>query len=180
MKLNISLDDFFTLFLSDDAPVSLASHHEAVGDSSVESTRWQGSSSSSSISASGIFTKQRQLTYKHAIKIPVAMAPPDGMATKFQIVERFGDHGICLDTETWINDVPLADCFYVADRLIVAANPEGGVSLSAQFGNCFVKKTMFKKIINVASTKAVLEFHKGYIESIRTAVNKSLASSFGQ
>jgi hypothetical protein len=175
MKLNISLDDFFTLFLSDDAPVSLASHHEAVGDSSVESTQWQGDTSTS-----GIFTKQRQLTYKHTIKIPVPMAPPDGMATKFQTVQRFGDHGICLDTETWINDVPLADCFYVADRLVVASNPEGGVSLTVRCGNCFVKKTMFKKIINAASTKAVLEFHKGYIESIRMAVNKSLASSFGK
>jgi hypothetical protein len=174
MKLNITLDDFFTLFLSDDAPVSLESHHRAVGDSNVKSTHWE------TTYIDGFFAKKRNLTYKHSIKIPLAMAPPHGVATKTQTMHRFGSHGIYLDTETWINDVPLADCFYVADRLVVATHPEGGISLTLQFGNCFVKRTMFKKIINAASVKTVFKFHKDYIDSIGRVVNSSLRSSFGR
>jgi len=143
--------------LSDDAPTSLASHHQALGDLDVKATQWENTDG---------FAKKRFIKYDHPINIPLSIAPPAGSATKTQIMRRFGDNGICIDTETWISDVPLADCFYVADRLLVASNPEGGISLTIQFGNCFVKRTMFKGIIAATSVSDVTTFHKAFVTLI--------------
>lgn len=173
MKLGISLDEFYNLFLSDHAPKSLESYHRDIGDSNVQSTRWE------STLVDGFLAQKRKLTYRHPIKIAVPKAPSHGVASKAQTIVRFGNHGIHLTTETWINDVPFADCFYIADRLIIASEPDGGIRISMKFGNCFVKKTMFKKILNSASAKSVMEFHQAYIDSLRRAVNNYLYSQFG-
>jgi hypothetical protein len=163
LELNITVDAFFDRFLSDDAGVSLPSHHEATGDENVKCTPWEPSNT---------FTMKRKITYNHPIDIPLAIAPPAGAATKTQIMQRFQD-GLCVDTETWISDVPLADCFYVIDRLLVAANPAtGGVYLTLMFGNCFVKSTLFKRIIASTSTRDVSIFHKAYVEKIKDHLGK--------
>jgi len=160
LELNVTVDEFFDMFLSDDAALSLASHHEATGDENVTCTKWQQQ-------PSNMFTMKRLITYSHPIDIPLAIAPPAGSATKTQIMKRCQE-GICIDTETWISNVPLADCFYVADRLLVCTNPSsGGVFLTVMFGNCFVKPTLFQRIIASTSTRDVTMFHKAYIEKIQ-------------
>jgi len=164
MRLNITLHAFYEKFLRDDAVVSLVKHHEASGDLDSKATKWERSSK---------LSQKRLITYNHPIKIPLSIAPPTGAATKTQVMRRF-PNGICVDTETWISDVPLADCFYVADRLLVASNPDGGVLLTIKFGNCFVKRTMFKNIIASTSVRDVTEFHKGYcVELARGAIGNS-------
>lgn len=158
--MNIGLDDFVTHFLSDDAKTSIASHHEASGDLDVKVTKWEDNGES---------IKKRFVNYNHPISIPLAIAPPTGAATKTQRMQRFGDHGVCVETETWINDIPLASCFYVADRLLVSADPDkdGEISLTIKFGICFVKRTMFKGIIASTSIHDVNEFQRGFIEIIQ-------------
>jgi hypothetical protein len=164
MRLNVTLHAFYEKFLRDDAVASLVKHHEASGDLDSKATQWERSSKVS---------QKRLITYNHPIKIPLSIAPPTGAATKTQVMRRF-PNGICVDTETWINDVPLADCFYVADRLLVASNPDGGVLLTIKFGNCFVKRTMFKNIIASTSVRDVTDFHKGYcVELARGAIGNS-------
>lgn len=77
-----------------------------------------------------------------------------------------------VETETWINDVPLADCFYVADRYIVERAGEK-VLLTIEFGNVFVKRTFFESIIKSTSVRDVTEFHKGYVDTIQSALDKN-------
>jgi hypothetical protein len=163
LALNITVDTFFDMFLSDDAVVSIAAHHEATGDENVRCTQWEQSNK---------FTMKRLVTYNHPIDIPLAIAPPAGSATKTQIMQRF-EEGLCVDTETWISDVPLADCFYVADRLLVSTNPDGGILLTITFGNCFVKPTLFRRIIASTSTRDVSAFHKAYVDKIKDHVRKN-------
>jgi len=95
------------------------------------------------------------------------MAPPAGAATKSQTMRRYGDHGICVDTETWINDVPMADCFYVADRLLVASHSDGSVMLTIQFGNVFIKRTLLKRVIESTSVRDVTAFQNGWMDAIQ-------------
>ena len=81
-----------------------------------------------------------------------------------------------VETETWINDVPLADCFYVADRYILERAGEK-VLLTIEFGNVFVKRTFFESIIKGTSVRDVTEFHKGYVDTIQTALDKDTLDS---
>jgi hypothetical protein len=168
MKLKMTLDEFFHQFLSDDASTSIVSHHEANGDFDVKSSKWEDDDESSS--------KKRSITFSHPINTKVSMAPSAGAATKTQVLRRYGNQGICIDSEIWTNNVPLADCFYVLERLIVASNEEGGISLTIKFGNIFVKRTMFKGIINSASVKDNTEFHKGFVALIKKTASVSSGS----
>lgn len=160
----MTLDQFFNHFLDDGAPSSLASQHRIAGDFDVASTNWEKNGDSSSM--------KRSISYCHPIKTNISMAPSHGQATKNQIMKRFGNYGICIDSEIWTNNVPLADCFYVVDRLLIASNPEDGISLTIKFGNVFIKRTMFKGVINAASVNDITKFHRGFVTSIETAAKK--------
>ena len=164
----MTLDEFFQQFVCDDAPNSIVSHHEASGDFDVKSSKWDDDDESSS--------KKRSITYSHPINTKVSMAPSAGAATKTQVLRRYGDQGICIDSEIWTNNVPLADCFYVLDRLMVASNEEGGISLTIKFGNIFVKRTMFKGVINAVSVKDITEFQKGFVALIKKTASMSSGS----
>lgn len=161
MKVATTLDDFFAYFLSDNAPASLARNHENTGDSDVKCTAWEDVEN---------IAKKRRISYMHPIGTKVSMAPGACAATKIQAMRRFGDHGICVDTETHSNGIPLADCFYVMDRLLVASTAEGGVLVTIMFGNTFVKRTLFRKIIIATSVKDVTEFHRGFVDLIRDTI----------
>jgi len=86
------------------------------------------------------------------------MAPPEAMAKKRQRLRKYGSRGICVDTSSEVQDVPLTDCFYLDDRLLVEANGHGGVTVNLRFEVRFIKSTMFRRIIE-RTTKD--EFLKG-------------------
>jgi hypothetical protein len=142
------------LFLSDDAPHSLGHHHESIGDTNVKTTAW--------------LNKKRKIMYLHPINLPGA--PSAGEATKSQTLRRFGDNGLCIDTETRITNIPFADCFYVSDRLIVTRIDSNRTSLTIKFGLSFVKRTIFRSIISATSIRDVEEFQKGFIAVIERAL----------
>ncbi len=132
----------------------------------MTSTKWVGNQ----------FTKKRQITYDHPIVVPLSIAPPAGAATKSQTMTRYGDRGICVDTETWINDVPMADCFYVADRLLVSSHSDGGVLLTIKFGNVFIKRTLLKRVIESTSVRDVTAFQKGWMGAIQQYLDSESSS----
>jgi hypothetical protein len=74
------------------------------------------------------------------------MAPPKARARKEQTLRRFGKLGLVIETKTFVDDVPLTDCFYVADMIRVEATGDK-VSINMRFEITFVKSTMFKSII---------------------------------
>jgi len=152
--IDCDINEFFLLFLSDEAPYSLGHHHERVGDTNVQSTPWHD--------------EKRKILYSHPIHIPGA--PSTGAATKTQFMRRFGDHGLCIDTETRITDVPFADCFYVSDRLVATRSNCNKTLLTIKFGLTFEKSTFFRSIICATSVRDVTQFQKGFIATIQRAL----------
>lgn len=97
-----------------------------------------------------IFNKKKQVN--------APMAPPEAMAKKHQRLRKYGDYGMCIDTSSRVHDVPLTDCFYLDDRLLVQSTEDGGIVLTLRFEIRFIKSTMFRRIIE-RTTKD--EFLKG-------------------
>lgn len=106
----------------------------------------------------------RTIEYSHPVNAP--LAPPMARARKEQRYRRFGDHGISIETDTYVDDVPMTDCFYVTDRLLVAATDKA-VSVSAQFDIRFVKSTMFRAIIANTTRSEFLKMYHSLYEHMR-------------
>lgn len=155
-----NLDEFYKKFLCHDATFSISNHHKNRGDLDVTETEWENTDG---------FRQERKIHYNHPINIAMAIAPSAGAATKTQKLQRCGNTGIRIDSETRISNVPMASCFYVADRMLVSSLPGGSISLTVMFGNVFVKSTMFKGIIAATSVRDVADFHNTYIEVIQSA-----------
>ena len=98
------------------------------------------------------------------------MGPPHGQAEKTQTLTKFGHRGLCVVTHTWIHGVPLADCFYVEDCLLVKVDPKGGITISIMFDLCFVKRTMFKNIILMTAINDITKFFEEYVKVIQDKV----------
>lgn len=85
--------------------------------------------------------QSRVVEYTHPVNVP--MAPPSARAQRKQTFQRYGDHGFCIETECYVEDVPMTDCFFVKDRLLVAAKEGGKVLVTLEFELEFVKSTMY-------------------------------------
>ena len=94
----------------------------------------------------------------HPINAP--LAPPNPRARKEQTYQRYGNNGICVETNTYVDDVPMADCFYVKDRLLVVASKENSekVLVTMEFELDFVKSTMFRGVITKTTTSEMSKF----------------------
>jgi hypothetical protein len=68
-----------------------------------------------------------------------------------------------------VEDVPKADCFVVEDRIMVESTKDGGIVLSGWFQIRFLKKTMFRSIIEKATSKEFVEYLRGYGDMVRLA-----------
>mmetsp|Transcript_21065 Transcript_21065/g.26793 ORF Transcript_21065/g.26793 Transcript_21065/m.26793 type:complete len:400 (-) Transcript_21065:110-1309(-) len=164
--LSCSIDEFYNYFLKDNAEYSMEFYQrEACGDTDIETSEWENSEDP--------FMQTRTMKYLHPVNAP--MAPPLAPSSKRQELRRFGDHGIYLDTKTRVNGVPMADYFFVEDRLIVEPNPEGGVILKSKFEMRFVKKTMLKQLIENITKGESIEWCKKYAEMARKAVGEMSA-----
>lgn len=135
--LKCSLDTFYEMFLADGAKYSLAAFLEGRGDSSLKESPWKAEDDGK---------QSRVVSYIHPVNAP--LAPPQAGARKEQSYYRCGEHGLVIETHTHVDDVPMADCFYVADRVLVEPKGEDSVSVTMEFKMTFVKSTMFKSIIS--------------------------------
>jgi len=136
--LNCSIDKFVELFFQDDAEYSIGKFLESRGDSNLSTSKWEPDGTS--------VNQTRMVRYTHPVNAP--MAPPQADARKEQKMRRYGHRGVCVWTETNVDDVPMTDCFHVVDR--VRAEPRGDdqVAVFMEFHVQFVKSTMFKSIIS--------------------------------
>jgi VAD1 Analog of StAR-related lipid transfer domain len=157
-QIACSLDKFHDLFLADDAPYSIARFMTGAGDSNVVASCWRTEGTSSS--------KSRTIEYTHPINAP--LAPPNAKARKEQRMRRFLDQGISMETDTYVDDVPMTDCFYVTDRILVRANDDGTVTISAYFDIRFVKSTMFRSIIANTTRSEFVKWFRNLLEMVRS------------
>jgi VAD1 Analog of StAR-related lipid transfer domain len=152
---NCTIGQFYQAFMADSATYSLARFLEQRGDYELRSTEWETvSTSTESVETVAPQQQKRVVKYMHPVNVP--LAPPQAGARKEQTLRRYGDVGIVVETQTFVDDVPMTDCFYVADRLSVeASNNNNSVTITIEFGITFIKSTMFKGII---SKKTAAEF----------------------
>jgi len=135
--INCDVPTFFEKFLADDAPHSLGIFQGQIGDTNINISPWRKSED-------GI-SQKRTINYVHPVHAP--MAPPQAEASKYQTLRIYGSHGLYLKSKVEVNDVPLTDCFYVEELILVQKNSENGVSVTMKFELRFVKSTIFRRII---------------------------------
>lgn len=162
-ELPCSLETFFELFIGDDAKYSVPTFMKESGDEELQCSPWKDDSKD------GV-TKRRTVEYTHPINAP--MAPPMARARKEQSYQIFGEKGIILETKTYVADVPLTDCFYVADQILVEPVDDHRVSVTMSFSLEFVKSTMFKSII--------MRTTKGEFQSFMQRLANFMSTSLGQ
>jgi hypothetical protein len=106
-------------------------------------------------------TFTRTIEYSHPVNAP--LAPPMARARREQRYRFYGKHGLSVETDTYVEDVPMADCFYVTERVLVEpANEKGVVVVLAEFDIRFVKRTMFRSIIANTTRSECLKGIQGY------------------
>jgi len=153
LLLDCSMDNFFDRCLADDAEYSFMSFHsKEMGDYNVSSTSWETQDHD--------LCSERTITYTHPVQ--QRMAPPTAEVLKTQILRKFGTQGMCIITKTVTKGVPVSNCFYVEDCLLVGSRPGGGVSISIAFDVRFVKSTMLRKIVENTTKQDVINFHKEF------------------
>ena len=106
----MSVDEFYQRVVKNDAADSIGKFMCDIGELDVDTSPWQPSPTPT---ASEPIT--RTIRYTHPVNAP--MAPPTAKARKEQTLEKFGNVGMCLQTCTIVEEVPMADCFVVNDRL---------------------------------------------------------------
>jgi hypothetical protein len=148
-ELQCSLNQFIETFVQ--SKESIAEFMEQNGELDVNVSEWEVDPDGSAM--------KRSIEYTHPVDVP--MAPPTARARKEQTYRRYGDRGLILETKTFVSDVPMTDCFYVADVMRVEARDDGKtMSLDIHFDIRFVKSTMFRSLI-ARTTKSEFEkfFH---------------------
>jgi hypothetical protein len=134
-SLPISIQDFVTTFVEDNAPNSWKFYHESVGDTKIEVTPWHDSATSLGSSREMKFVK------------PIPAIKSSTRGVKLQRFRRFGDYGFVLCSSTRLEDVPASDSFSVEDMLAVKAVGEDRVAIEITFEVKFIKSTMFRYVI---------------------------------
>lgn len=165
IPLPVSVDEFYKHVLDDNAEHSIEKFMRDIGEMQVESTSWQTAIPTS--------PTNRTLQYIHPINVP--MAPPTAAARKEQTLHKFGNVGLCLETSTFVEDVPMADCFIVRDRLWVNENPaeENGCIMSITFQIDFIKGTMFRRIIENTTRGEYQKYWGQFWDMITTNLGSS-------
>ena len=166
LELECTLDEFMSKFVANGASHSIAKYLESRGDSSLRATNWEEAATESppqeqpAVATAKPLPQRRVIHYKHPVNAP--LAPPQAGARKEQNLTRYGDYGLCLETRTIVDDVPMADCFHVDDRIRVQQRQTNGKSVSVvmEFEITFIKSTMFKSIIEKTTRSEFTDFFK--------------------
>mmetsp|Transcript_29711 Transcript_29711/g.45958 ORF Transcript_29711/g.45958 Transcript_29711/m.45958 type:complete len:633 (-) Transcript_29711:152-2050(-) len=167
IPLPVSVDDFYKQVLDDNADHSIDKFMRDIGELEVVSTSWQPSVPTPNAPAN------RGIKYIHPINAP--MAPPTAAARKEQVLQKFGNVGLCLETSTFVENVPMADCFVVRDRLWVNENSEdGGCIVSITFQIDFIKGTMFRRIIENTTRGEYQKYWTQFWDMIKSNLGSSI------
>lgn len=158
----MSVDEFYHNVIADNAAHSFGKFMRGIGERRVTTTPWLPSHTPVTSSPAS-----RIIHYTHPITAP--LAPPMAKARKQQMLHKFGNVGLCVETCTEVEDVPMADCFVVEDRLWVhkAKNDNEECIVSVTFRIRFVKGTLFRKIIENATRKEYGMFWNQFADMIR-------------
>eukprot|EP00548_Thalassiothrix_antarctica_P017602 CAMPEP_0194189362 /NCGR_PEP_ID=MMETSP0154-20130528/58619_1 /TAXON_ID=1049557 /ORGANISM="Thalassiothrix antarctica, Strain L6-D1" /LENGTH=270 /DNA_ID=CAMNT_0038910473 /DNA_START=1 /DNA_END=810 /DNA_ORIENTATION=- len=162
---------FYDLFLKNDAPYSIGNFMEtSIGDSNIKTSLWQKITQLGSKEET-----TRTMEYSHPINAP--LAPPSARSRKEQTLIKFSTYGIILETETYVDDVPMVDCFYVKDRIVVAFDQNKKTKVSAYFDIRFVKNTLLRAFIYHTTKSEFIKSFNLFLKHLQTRIASSLEKS---
>ncbi|KAL3936973.1 MAG: hypothetical protein SGARI_002334 [Bacillariaceae sp.] len=163
-----SLRGLEMVLLEDDSFYSFGYFLERTGNKNVTSTDWSVPLKRTTFKHLGTST-ERTISYMHPVSNP--MAPPMARATKTQRLERYSRQSLLIQTFTDVQDVPMADCFVVEERLLIEAS---GIELqfSSYFKITFTKDTMFRGIIDRQTSQEFREYMENYKTFVLALANR--------
>ena len=106
------------------------------------------------------------------------MAPPQAKAKKEQILKKYHNCGIIIETKTFVSDVPMTDCFYVTDTICISLPSSDDddddetnqkrckLILNIRFDIVFVKSTYFRSLIYRTTKNEMQQFMMNFTEYI--------------
>jgi hypothetical protein len=174
LALSMSVDEFYNHVLADDADHSFTYFMCNIGELDVDTTKWELSmantlpNNGSTSAVSSTLSSSRIISYIHPVNSP--MAPPTAKARKQQTIHKFGPAGICVESCTVVEEVPMADCFVVDDRLWVHKTSQGCV-LSVTFQIRFIKSTLFRRIIENQTRKEYQSFWDQFSSMVQSLID---------
>ena len=172
--LSCSLDEFFDLFFQDEAPHALAKYQqEHIGDKNVQFSPWRAHLPETGDNAT--LALKRTIEYIHPLNN--SMGPSEAKTYRTQYLLRYGECGMLLRNTTKVEGIPMADCFQVMDQWIFqpsesADNDRSCLTLSVSFRVDFVKRTMFKSLIQKNVKSETKKWFGGFVEVLRTVLEQ--------
>ncbi|CAN1248905.1 Protein VASCULAR ASSOCIATED DEATH 1, chloroplastic [Linum perenne] len=142
-KFGIKVEDFFSIFFSDNSTSFTESFHSRCGDKDFRCTSWKSDEK---------FGHVRNLSFLHPIKIYFGFylllkGARFGSCQEIQKFQVYRNGHLVIETSQEINDVPYGDYFRVEGLWDVVKDIDGsneGCILKVYVGVAFSKKTVFK------------------------------------
>ncbi|KAG7341379.1 protein of unknown function DUF4782 containing protein [Nitzschia inconspicua] len=173
-QLSLSPSEFFDLFFSDSAPHSLAKYqNEQIGDKDIKFTSWMVSDGGR---AADVLVLERDIDYVHPLNN--SMGPSEAKTSRKQKCCQYGNHAIVIQNITSVEGIPMADCFQVHDQWIIIQNQNSdseniaSSTLSVSFQIDFMKRTMFKSLIQKNVKAETKKWFQGYLEMLKIALKE--------
>jgi len=155
-----SPQQFFDLFLADDAPHAITRYQrDKIGDLRIQISPWQPQSQAS------LPDLQRTVEFDHPLNKPIG--PSHVKTFRRQTVRHFGRHGIVMESKTQVQGIPMVDCFHILDQWRISA--EGTLTVSFQV--VFTKFTILQAMIQKNSREETKKWFQGYLQIIENAVS---------
>ncbi|ONK56329.1 uncharacterized protein A4U43_C10F6890 [Asparagus officinalis] len=155
-KFPVTVEEFFTLFISDNASNFLENVHQRCGDKDFLSTPWRPHEK---------FGHARDLSFLHPVNVYIGAK--FGRCQEVQKYRVFKNSHLVIETSQQVSDVPFADYFHVKRIWDVEkiAEEENSCIMRVYFNVAFSKKTMFKGKIEQSTKDELREVHAIWINN---------------
>ena len=185
----LTVDDFFTKFLHDDAQWSFQVFQQnVIKDQNIDVTPWQQEQGVQTHEPSrnriSIQQQSRSLSFLHPRK-KAKIGPSTALTKKEQkctlLLQQQSIKGIVLHSSTKFEGVPYCDCFMVEEKWIIEPYNEStsdaiGCFLSIRLRVNFIKSTMMKKIICNQTLTETKDWFELYIQFLERCMGLSESS----
>ncbi|KAJ0961861.1 hypothetical protein J5N97_029689 [Dioscorea zingiberensis] len=154
-KFSVRVEDFFTLFFSDDAAAFLENFHKGCGDKEIQHTPWRQHEQ---------FGHTRDVSFLHPIKI--YLGAKFGRCQEVQKFHVYRNSHLVIETSQQISDVPYGDYFKVEGIWDVEQpSSETGCIMRVYCNVAFSKKTMFRGKIEQSTKDECREVYALWINN---------------
>ncbi|KAK1430376.1 hypothetical protein QVD17_13062 [Tagetes erecta] len=160
----IKVDEFFSLFFSDDALPFLESYHKTCGDKDLRCTSWKPHDQPG---------YAREVSFQHPIKI--YFGARFGTCNEVQKFRVYRNSHLVVRTSQVINDVPYGDYFSVEGLWDVVADSSNSCKLRVYVNVAFSKKTMWKGKIVTATVDECRDTFAVWIELAHALLKQKTA-----